>query len=442
MKAMECLNFAELCREYGISRKTGYKWRDRFREHGKAGMEEESRRPRHHSRELGEVVTCEIVRLKEAHRHWGPRKIRVLYKRKHHGQAPAESSFKRVLERAGLTRKRRKRQAKQCGRLATGRKAEAPNDVWTVDFKGWWLDPGGSRVEPLTVRDEHSRMLLEMRAVANARTETVRACFERLFKAHGLPGAIRSDNGPPFASSNGLLGLSRLSAWWLALGIDLERGRPGCPQDNGAHERMHLDVRRELQAGRIGRDQDAFDLWRRQYNTERPHEAIGMATPAELYRPSERPYEGTPDELDYGKMDTRRVMRRTGTIRYGGARIPISGTLGGWNVGLAPRNDGQIEVYFSNLLLGLIDPHTCAFVPSITSEVHRSSAQKQATGQEPGNRKTEKKRKIRKNSAPAGAPALRAGLACEKPDASGFSSNPIAPLGGSASRATSSQPNL
>ena len=131
-----------------------------------------------------------------------------------------------------------------------------PNDSWSVDFKGWWKDREGLRVEPLTVRDEHSRMLLEMRALDSSRTEDVRACFERLFERHGLPGAIRSDNGSPFASSNGLLGLSRLSAWWVALGIGLERSRPGCPQDNGAHERMHLDIRRELQAGRIGREQE------------------------------------------------------------------------------------------------------------------------------------------------------------------------------------------
>ena len=361
MRAINCSNFRELCREYEISPKTGYKWRERFLEQGLAGMEEVSRRPHSHSKELAEAVVCEIVRLKWGHPHWGPRKIRELYRRKHSGDLPSESSFKRVLERAGLTKRRKRRRAHDGGRLATGRQAEAPNEVWTVDFKGWWKDRDGLRVEPLTVRDEYSRMVLEMRAVTNSRTETIRACFERLFERHGLPAAIRSDNGPPFASNNGLLGLSRLSVWWLALGIDLERSRPGCPQDNGAHERMHLDIRRELQAGKIGREQEAFDLWRSEYNTERPHEAIGMAFPAEIYQPSPRKYAGTPEELDYGGRATRSVNKRTGTIRFEGDRIPISTTLGGWNVGLEPQEDGLVAVWFSNLFLGHIDPKTASF---------------------------------------------------------------------------------
>ena len=245
LKALQSPNFRELCREYGISAKTGYKWRDRFMENGLAGLHELSRRPHGHAAELSEAVVCQIVRLKQAHPHWGPRQIQALYARRHPGTVPSESSFKRVLERAGLTVPRRVHRAQEAGRLARGLKAQQPNDVWTVDFKGWWKDRTGLRVEPLTVRDEHSRMLLEMKALADSKTETVRGCFEELFQRHGLPGAIRSDNGVPFASYNGLLGLSRLSAWWLALGIDLEQGRPGCPQDNGAHERMHRDIRRD-----------------------------------------------------------------------------------------------------------------------------------------------------------------------------------------------------
>ena len=361
LKALRTLNFRELCREYGISAKTGYKWRQRLLEHGLAGMNELSRRPREHPQELGEAVVCEMVRLKQAHPHWGPRKIQALYARQQAGEIPSESSFKRVLERAGLTVPRRVRRSVESGRLSSGLKAQQPNDIWTVDFKGWWKDREGLRVEPLTVRDEHSRMLLEMRVLEDSRTESVRGCFERLFERHGLPGAIRSDNGSPFASANGLLGLSRLSAWWLALGIDLERSRPGCPQDNGAHERMHRDVRRELQAGRIGRDQAAFDLWREQYNSERPHEALGMRVPAEVYRPSGRAYKGTPEDLDYGGMETRRVKRRTGEIVYRKERIGISTAVGGWSVGLSAREDGLMEVWFSRLLLGHLEPTTACF---------------------------------------------------------------------------------
>ena len=366
--AMKCLitsNFRRLCKEHGISAKTGYKWKDRFLNNGLAGLEDESRRPQSHPDELSEAVVCEMVLLKQAHTHWGPRKIRDLYERRHPGATPSESSFKRVLERAGLTKPRKTRRAADNGRLSSGKKAAGPNDVWTVDFKGWWLGDGGQRVEPLTVRDEFSRMVLEMRAVSSSRNEVIRPCFERLFEKHGLPGAIRSDNGPPFASSNAILGLSRLSVWWLALGIDLERGRPGCPQDNGAHERMHLDIWRELQSGRIGRDQNAFDLWRHEFNNERPHEALAMNRPAEIYIPSTRPYEGTPDLLDYGSMETRKVTPLSGMIGFRSEKIKLSTALAGWNVGLAEQADGLVEVWFASLLLGHIDPATSSFRASV-----------------------------------------------------------------------------
>lgn len=363
MKALSAQNFGELCRQYGISRKTGYKWRERFVNQGLEGMAEQSRRPLSHAHELAEDVICQMVRLKQAHPHWGPRKIRELYRRvQRSAELPSESSFKRVLEKAGLTQPRKRRLARQSGRLAQGIKAQAPNEMWSVDFKGWWHDNSGRRIEPLTVRDEHSRMILELRAVTDARTETVRACFEQLFASHGLPAAIRSDNGPPFASPNGLHGLSRLSAWWLALGINLERSRPGCPQDNGAHERMHLDVRRELQAGGIGCSQESFDQWRQEFNTQRPHEAIGMATPAEIYTPSARAYEGTPEELDYQGMETRRV-KRSGHIKFRRQLVPISSSLAGWDVALGAWQGDGIELWFANLLLGHMHPDTLSFRP-------------------------------------------------------------------------------
>src|SRR6266513_3492994 len=220
--------------------------RERFRRKGLAGMAQESRRPKSHSEQLPEEEVCEIVRLKLAHAAWGPRKIRELYLRRH-GEVASESTFKRVLERTGLTQKRRRRRAPEAGRLSNGREAAALNEVWTVDFKGWWRN-GDKRCEPLTVRDEYSRYLLAVRAVEDARSETVRKSFERIFERHGLPEAIRSDNGSPFASRQGPFGLSRLSAWWVVLGIDLERGRPGHPQDNAGHERMHQDISRELEA--------------------------------------------------------------------------------------------------------------------------------------------------------------------------------------------------
>jgi len=357
VRAMRTLNFRALCQEYGISTKTGYKWRERFRRKGLAGMEEESRRPKSHSEQLPEEEVCEIVRLKLAHVAWGPRKIRELYLRRH-GEVASESTFKRVLERTGLTQKRRRRRAPEAGRLSKGREAAALNEVWTVDFKGWWRN-GDKRCEPLTVRDEYSRYLLEVRAVEDARSETVRKSFERIFECHGLPEAIRSDNGSPFASRQGLFGLSRLSAWWVVLGIDLERGRPGHPQDNAGHERMHKDISRELEA--IGEcAQDALDLWRESFNYERPHEALGMRCPGEVYLASERKYEGTPEDLDYPKMCSRRVSPK-GLISLEAQPLFLSTSLGGWSVGLKPIAEDLMEVWFGRLLLGQVDLTTRNF---------------------------------------------------------------------------------
>jgi hypothetical protein len=212
------------------------------------------------------------------------------------------------------------------------------------------------------VRDEFSRYVLDLRAVADARTQTVRACFERLFERQGVPQAIRSDNGAPFASRTSVLGLSRLSAWWVALGIDLERGRPGCPQDNGGHERLHLDVERDLR----GQDQQAsFDQWRHIFNQERPHEALAMKRPAEVYQPSVRKFEGTPEDLSYPRMETRRVQA-TGHIRFADHSLFISSALTGWSVGLEPCQQGKFNVHFGRLLIGQYDETTLSF--------HRSDA--------------------------------------------------------------------
>jgi putative transposase len=363
MKAIGTLNFRALCQEYQISTKTGYKWKERFLRDGFGGMGERSRRPHGHADELGDEVVCEMIRLKLAHEKWGPRKIRELYRRRYQ-EVPSESSFKRVFERMGFTQKRRRRQgANQMGRLSSGRRAAAPNQVWTVDFKGWWRSQG-RRCEPLTVRDEHSRYILELRALKDGRSDTVRESFARLFERQGLPEAIRSDNGSPFASVNALWGLSRLSVWWVALGIDLERGRPGHPQDNGGHERMHLDISREIEA--MGEsDQHALDLWRQSFNYERPHEALGLRTPAELYQRSERKYEGTPQDLEYPNMCARRVSN-DGMIKLDGQPLFLSTALAGWSVGLKPIGAELMETWFGQLLLGQVDLATSSFIRADT----------------------------------------------------------------------------
>jgi transposase InsO family protein len=363
LKALGTLNFRALCQEYGISPKTGYKWRERLMRQGLEGMEEESRRPRRSPKELSEAEVCEMVKLKLVHRHWGPRKIRTIYQRRH-GQAPSESSFKRILEQVGLTTPRRVREGpREGGGLSSGRRGQEPNEVWTVDFKGWWRFGETGRCEPLTVRDEFSRYVLELRAMDNARAQTVREAFERLFERHGLPEAIRSDNGAPFASVQALHGLSRLSAWWVALGIDLERGRPAHPQDNGGHERLHRDIAGELEIMGQGATPEALEMWRQEFNRERPHEALGMRCPAELYRDSSRRYSAAEVQLSYPGMAIR-LVDKNGKLSWNNQKVFLTGSLAGWQVGLQRTEKGQLEVWFGRLLLGHLDSQEVDFLRS------------------------------------------------------------------------------
>ena len=361
----EGISMSDLCREYGISRKTGYKWKERFHPKGISGMYDESRRPSASPGEISERVVCEIVRLKHAHMRWGPRKIRALYARTHPGEAvPSDSTFKRILDKAGLVTRRKRRRVTPGERIVSGIKAEEPNDVWTVDFKGWWYTPWGTRCEPLTVRDAYSRYVLTVSALDNSKSTTVHREFERLFEHYGLPQAIRSDNGSPFAARFAPLGLSRLSAWWVALGIDLDRIRPGHPEENGAHERLHLDISLELE-GRIHGDirdhQEVFDLWRQEFNWERPHEALGMNTPGSIYEKSPRPYEGTPDELEYPSGYIARKIDCSGALKVLNKKIRVTTALRGWTVGLKPTSSHSLEVWFDRLYLGEIDLKTEAF---------------------------------------------------------------------------------
>ena len=358
LRAQRCENFRALCREYGISARVGYKWKQRLLEEGAWRLAEKSRRPHRSPTGLSESEVCRLVALRHRHPHWGARKLADLYRRAH-GTAPSESTIKRVLERCGLTRKRRQRRASLGGQLGGHQVAAACHDIWTVDFKGWWHDAEG-RCEPLTVRDEYSRYVLEARSLANAKTETVQACFEALFVQHGLPAAIRSDNGVPFASMHAPLGLSRLSAWWVALGINLLRGRPARPGDNSHHERLHLDLSNEVEGADYAERQAALDIWRQEFNQIRPHESLGMQRPADVYRPSPRPWEGTPEQIDYEGLMTRRV-RRCGQIGFLDHAYSISRALVGWDVGLKPVEDGVLEVYFAKLLVGHLDPKTLSF---------------------------------------------------------------------------------
>lgn len=355
-------SMASLCREYNISRKTGYKWLRRFLEKGKVGMTDESRKPDSSPRSLDEDVVCRIVKIREAHPSWGSRKIQAVYSRKN-GESPSESSIKRILEKAGMVKKRRIKKFHDIERISDRIEPQAPNDVWTVDFKGWWHSNPNCRCEPLTIMDLKSKFLLSLQMVESTKTETIKKEFDKVFEKYGLPKYIRSDNGSPFASAKAPCGLSGLSVWWIAQGIKLDRGRPGKPQDNGSHERMHRNIKLELQ-GIVRGDRDnvqpCFDVWREEYNNERPHEALGMKVPSDVYRKSPRIYENI-DSLSYPEGFLLRRVSNNGLISVYTDKTLISTSLRGWDVGLKPISGSRMEVWIGEFHIGYLALETMAF---------------------------------------------------------------------------------
>jgi putative transposase len=347
-------NVAELCRAYGVSRKTGYRWIGRFKITGIAGLSDASRRP-HTSpvRATGDAV-LNVLEERRDHPRWGPRKLRaVLLRRMQAIDVPSERTIARILERAGEVRSP-KRRRRDTPRAATAEVLAEPNDVWTVDFKGHWSSVDGARCEPLTIRDGCSRFIFEIRLMRDRRAESVRKVFHRLFKEYGLPRAIQVDNGTPFVSTRAPGGLTTLSAWWVSLGIRLVRGRLGHPEDNGGHERMHLDMRYELEdvaASDFEAQQLACDRWRKEFNNVRPHEALGMATPAERYRPSPRVYTGSRKASYPIPMMTRRI-HASGRFRYRNRLVRVGTGLSGHEIGIEAINEMTIRVRFYEMDLG------------------------------------------------------------------------------------------
>jgi putative transposase len=356
-------NLSALCREYGVTRKTGRQWRERAKRDGINQLAERSRRPKSNPTELAEAIVCRIVRLKMAHPSWGPRKIGELYRRAY-DHVLSISSCHRVLKKSGLVQAKKRRMKRQPNLVVGAARADGPNDVWTVDHKGWWRLHDGERCEPLTVRDAFSRYVLSAQVLENTRTETVKAEFQRLFQLYGLPKVIKSDNGSPFASALAPLGLSTLSASWVALGIQLEHSRPGHPQDNGAHERMHKDIETEV-AARMQPNkraqQAALDLWREEYNNQRPHESLQDRFPAEVYCRSTRPLPLERVLIDYGPGFFLRKVNVNGTIKWAGQPIDVTRTLAGWEIGLRLVSVDRLEVWFNYLHLGAIDLQTYRF---------------------------------------------------------------------------------
>lgn len=356
-KLLDGESMTDVCREFGISRKTGYKIFNRYKESGFEALSDRSRRPVRYANQLPPQIESLIVSLKREKPHWGARKIRELLVRRLDGDVriPAKSTIHTVLHRHSLVKGIGRRRHRATGTALSA--GVAPNELWCADFKGEFKLGNGQYCYPLTVTDHASRFLLLCEALESIREDTAITAFEQLFLERGLPTAIRSDNGVPFASPNALFNLSKLSVWWLRLGIAIERIRPGHPQQNGRHERMHLTLKKEATRppGMNSLQQQArFDAFVREFNTERPHEALGMKTPAERYSASARPYQGLP-ELSYPLHDRDALVTACGRICMYRKKVNISQVLAGQRVGIKEVDEGIWIVSFMQYDLGYID---------------------------------------------------------------------------------------
>lgn len=359
--------FKHICADFGISEKTGYKWKARYMQDGNTGLCERSRASATHPNVLSENAIIDLIRLKQAHPYWGAKKIQVLYAKAYPSrETPSLSSVNRVLDRAGLTKKRRVYVASVTSpRLNQHIQPQQVNDVWAIDFKGWWKSDG-EKCEPLTVRDLTSRKILCARLMTSHTAEAVRTVMTEVFRTYGLPNVIRSDNGTPFTSTNGILTLTTLSVWWITLGILPDHTDKGKPGQNGSLERMHGDIAHEVEGkirGGIKTNQVVLDAWVEEYNSVRPNEAIGFKTPDELYRPSERIYTGDYDEVEYPMGFLVRKVFESGEIMMGGIRVTLGSSLRGMFVGLRDNNDNTYDVFLADFLLGTLDMNTCCFTP-------------------------------------------------------------------------------
>jgi putative transposase len=355
---------AALCRDFNVSRKTGYKILKRYNNIGLEGLTDRSRRPYRHANQLPVQIETLIVRCKQDKPHWGAPKIRErlarLYPDVH---TPAISTVHAILDRHGLVKRRTRRRNKAAG--TTLSMTDQPNDLWCADYKGEFMLADRRYCYPLTITDFASRYLIACEALHTTKETYAFAVFESAFKEFGLPRAIRTDNGVPFASPNALFNLSKLSVWWLRLGIAIERIKPGHPQQNGRHERMHLTLKLETTkpaAANFLEQQGKFDDFIDCYNNERPHQALNMQCPAQHYQPSPRQYRGLP-ELDYPLHDKAATVTTCGRICFNRQKINLSQVFAGQTVGVKQTDDGIWLVSFMDYDLGYFDDETCRLEP-------------------------------------------------------------------------------
>jgi transposase InsO family protein len=352
------VSLAELCRRFEISRKTGYKWVGRYEVEGPTGLVDRGRAPHHQPHAVDEAVAAMIVELRVRQPSWGPKKLRAWLARHHPERRwPAESTIGLLLERHGLVcRRRRRRRAPPV--LSPLSRCVVANDVWGIDFKGWFRTGDGSRCDPLSVSDLAARFVIRLQVLERTGVEWVQPILDAAFREFGAPLVMRSDGGPPFASP-AAGGLSRLGVWLIKVGVCPERIAPGKPQQNGRHERLHLTLKQETAsppAASLRAQQRRFDAFRRYFNEERPHEALGQRPPAEHYNPPPRAYSGRPREPDYGDDWQVRRVRHNGEIKWRGRLVFLSEVLAGEPVGLEETDDDRWIVCYGPIELGSLDP--------------------------------------------------------------------------------------
>jgi len=353
-------DMTELSARYGISRKTGYKWLARFEAEGRAGLVDRSHAPHACPHRISREVAQLIVAARGAHPSWGPRKLLAWLGPRHPGlELPAISTAGDLLARRGLVKKRRRRRRHTHPGVVPAVTHE-PNDLWTADFKGHFKTRDGVYCYPLTVADQHTRFLLACQGLSSIHGWRVRPVFERLFREYGLPRAIRTDNGVPFAT-RGLHGLSQLNVWWMRLGITHQRIRPARPQENGCHERMHKTLKYEAtkppQKNRLAQ-QRRFHTFQAEYNEERPHEALAGKPPASCYTSSPRPYPAHLPALEYPGHFLVKPVTAAGNLRFKHKLLFIAHALAHHRIGFDEVAEGVWSIYFGTVLLGRLDERT------------------------------------------------------------------------------------